>query len=262
MNNKLHTRKGGNMTEEAQQQSIEYMRRGTVYTLRMLADQLVKLHQKHLHKKQTKQFATKPGENDYSTLEAQRKNLSKIELDPAIAKQEVNFNKLKSWLAERDIEFAVKDLESGGKLLAYNYRDTDLVREQIKKIISDIRNKPEEVLKDVGKTPTDKTFEDEIAEAKIIQRNDVAESRGIKLSPDDSSVTVENILRAEEAAKHNKQGPSVNKPNEKPSPGIDTTSRDKLKQDFEEHPPAADDAYFKGLMQNVPEEEIGKGLSR
>ncbi|MFK4964890.1 hypothetical protein [Lactococcus garvieae] len=250
------------MTEEAQRQSIEYMRRGTVYTLRMLADQLVKIHQKHLHKKQTKQFATKPGENDYSTLEAQRKNLSKIELDPAIAKQEVNFNKLKSWLAERDIEFAVKDLESGGKLLAYNYRDTDLVREQIKKIISDIRNKPEEVLKDVGKTPADKTFEDEIAEAKIVQRNDVAESRGIKLSPDDSSITVEDILRAEEAAKQNKKGHSVNKPNEKSSPDADTASRDKLKQHFEEHPPAADDAYFKGLMQNIPEEEIGKGLSR
>lgn len=250
------------MTEEAQRQSIEYMRRGTVYTLRMLANQLEKLHQNHLQKKQTKQSATKPGENDYSTLEAQRKNLSKIELDPAIAKQEVNFNKLKSWLAERDIEFAVKDLESGGKLLAYNYRDTDLVREQIKKIISDIRNKTEEVLKDVGKTPADKTFEDDIAEAKIIQRNDVAESRGIKLSPDDSSITVEDILRAEEAAKHNKQDHSVNKPNEKSDPGIDTTSRDKLKQHFEEHPPAADDAYFKGLMQNVPEEEIGKGLSR
>ncbi|MDG6143755.1 MULTISPECIES: hypothetical protein [Lactococcus] len=250
------------MTEEAQRQSIEYMRRGTVYTLRMLANQLEKLHQNHLQKKQTKQSATKPGENDYSTLEAQRKNLSKIELDPAIAKQEVNFNKLKSWLAERDIEFAVKDLESGGKLLAYNYRDTDLVREQIKKIISDIRNKPEEVLKDVGKTPADKTFEDDIAEAKIIQRNDVAESRGIKLSPDDSSITVEDILRAEEAAKHNKQDHSVNKPNEKSDPGIDTTSRDKLKQHFEEHPPAADDAYFKGLMQNIPEEEIGKGLSR
>ncbi|NHI77370.1 hypothetical protein [Lactococcus petauri] len=250
------------MTEEAQQQSIEYMRRGTVYTLRMLADQLVKLHQKHLHKKQTKQFATNPGENDYSALEAQRKNLSKIELDPAIAKQEVNFNKLKFWLAERDIEFAVKDLESGGKLLAYNYRDTDLVREQIKKIISDIRNKPEEVLKDVGKTPADKTFEDEVSEAKIIQRNDVAESRGIKLSPDDSSVTVEDILRAEEAAKHNKQDHSANKTNEKSSLGVDTASRDKLKQHFEEHPPAADDAYFKGLMQNVPEEEVGKGLSR
>lgn len=262
MNNKLHTRKGDNMTEEAQRQSIEYMRRGTVYTLRMLADQLVKLHQKHLHKKQTKQFATNPGENDYTTLEAQRNNLSKIELDPAIAKQEVNFNKLKSWLAERDIEFAVKNLESGGKLLAYNYRDTDLVREQIKKIISDIRNKPEEVLKDVGKTPADKTFEDEIAEAKIIQRNDVAESRGIKLSPDDSSVTVEDILRAEEAAKHNKQAHSVNKSNEKSSPGVDIASRDKLKQHFEEHPPAADDAYFQGLMQNIPEEEIGKGLSR
>jgi arsenate reductase-like glutaredoxin family protein len=250
------------MTEEAQRQSIEYMRRGTVYTLRMLANQLEKLRQNHLQKVQLKKSATKPGENDYSTLEAQRKNLSKIELDPAIAKQEVNFNKLKSWLAERDIEFAVKDLESGGKLLAYNYRDTDLVREQIKKIISDIRNKPEEVLKDVGKTPADKTFEDDVAEAKIIQRNDVAESRGIKLSPDDSSITVEDILRAEEAAKQNKKGHSVNKPNEKSSPGADTASRDKLKQHFEEHPPVADDAYFKGLMQNVPEEEIGKGLSR
>lgn len=250
------------MTEEAQRQSIEYLRRGTIYTLRMLANQLEKIRQNHHQNVQIKKAATNPGENDYSALEAQRKNLSKIELDPAIAKQEVNFNKLKSWLAERDIEFAVKDLESGGKLLAYNYRDTDLVREQIKKIISDIRNKPEEVLKDVGKTPADKTFEDEIAEAKIIQRNEVAESRGIKLSPDDSSVTVEDILRAEEAAKHNKQAHSENKSNEKSSPGVDIASRDKLKQHFEEHPPAADDAYFKGLMQNVPEEEIGKGLSR
>ncbi|MFK4957414.1 hypothetical protein ACI1TR_05075 [Lactococcus garvieae] len=250
------------MTEEAQRQSIEYLRRGTIYTLRMLANQLEKIRQNHHQNIQIKKSATNPGENDYSALEAQRKNLSKIELDPAIAKQEVNFNKLKSWLAERDIEFAVKDLESGGKLLAYNYRDTDLVREQIKKIISDIRNKPEEVLKDVGKTPADKTFEDEIAEAKIIQRNEVAESRGIKLSPDDSSVTVEDILRAEEAAKHNKQAHSANKSNEKSSPGVDIASRDKLKQHFEEHPPAADDAYFKGLMQNVPEEEIGKGLSR
>lgn len=250
------------MTEEAQRQSIEYLRRGTIYTLRMLANQIEKIRQNHNQKVQIKKAATNPGENDYSALEAQRNNLSKIELDPAIAKQEVNFNKLKSWLAERDIEFAVKDLESGGKLLAYNYRDTDLVREQIKKIISDIRSKPEEVLKDVGKTPADKTFEDEIAEAKIIQRNDVAESRGIKLSPDDSSVTVEDILRAEEAAKHNKQGHSVNKSNEKSSPGVDIASRDKLKQHFEEHPPAADDAYFKGLMQNIPEEEIGKGLSR
>ena len=66
------------MTEEAQRQSIEYMRRGTVYTLRMLANQLEKLRQNHLQNVQIKKSATKPRENDYSTIEGQRKDYGTV----------------------------------------------------------------------------------------------------------------------------------------------------------------------------------------
>lgn len=251
------------MTEEAQRQSIEYLRRGTFYTMRLLLNQLIKIHQARVQNKQNLMTKIKAGENEYNVLEAQRKNLSKFELAPAIADQELNFNKLKAWLAERDVEFAVKDMKDGGKLIAFNYRDTDLVREQIKKIIDNIRNKPEEVIKDIGKTPADKTFEEEIAQAKVRQRDDVAESRGIKLAPEDSSITVEDILRAEEAAKqkHSQKVTSSSNEQRTSKATSNISAQDKLNQHFEAHPPTPDEAYFNGLMENIPE-EVGKGIHR
>lgn len=143
---------------DEQEQAVYQLKNVSKVTVDLLYKILLKIREHDQMKREINDKYINKGENTLTDLKGTGERLNVVELNKEFASQEINLNKLKTWLEERDIEFAFNDNLDGAKELYFKHKDTDLVSHQLKKMLDDFTKRPD-VINNLVKDPKVMSFE-------------------------------------------------------------------------------------------------------